>query len=314
MSREERESFKPPEEVLKEAGFRVSEKCCARPSCFDYAARKGKRLLFLKFQPEINSFSPEDSRELEAISSTVSGVSILISKKTREKFLEDDTVYTRYNIFAVTPRTFENMILRNIYPLIQAGPGGYYVEINAVAIRRRRQELGLSVGEMAEMIGISRRTLYGYERGMAKASVAAAYNIIYTLGIPVARPINIFETTRMQRKCFLSRAKRAIAKHKLLHKILKRFARCNVTTVRKAPFDFVLDVPEEKMRVIGGVASDKEREIDRRIDEIVSVSKVIKARPIFVTDGRKPSNKDIPCVCSEEFSKIRKPEDIIYLI
>ncbi len=314
MSREERESAKSPEEVLKEAGFRVSERCCARPSCFDYAARKGKRLILFKFQPEINGFSPEDSRELEAISRVVSGVSLLISKKTREKFLEDDTVYTRYNVWAVTPRTFENMILRNTYPLIQAGPGGYYVEIDAVAIRRRRQELGLSVGEMAEMIGISRRTLYGYERGMAKASVTVAYNLVYTLGIPVAKPINIFETARVQRKCFLLRAKRAIVKHKFLHKILKRFTRCNVTTVRKAPFDFILDVPEEEMRVIGGVAGSKEREIDRRVDEIISVSKILNARPIFVTNGRKPSNKDIPCVCSKEFSKIKKPEDIIYLV
>lgn len=311
---EERERVKPPEEVLKEAGFRVSEKCCARPSCFDYAARKGKRILFLKFQHNINHFSPEDSRELETISKTVSGASLLISRKTREKFLEDDTVYTRYNILAVTPQTFENMILRNIYPLIQAGPGGYYVEVDAIAIRRRRRQLGLSVGEAAEMIGISRRTLYGYERGMAKASVTVAYNLIYTLGIPVAKPINIFERTRVQRKCFLLRAKRVIVKHKFLHIILKKFARCNIITARKAPFDFVLEIPEEKMRIIGGVADSKEQEIDRRVDEILSVSEILEARPILVTDGQNPSNKDITCICSKDFSKIKKPKDIIYMV
>jgi len=314
MSSEERERAKPPEEVLKEAGFKVSKKCCARPSCFDYAARKGKRVLFLKFQPNINAFSQEDSRELEVISRTVSGVSLLISKKTREKSLEDDTVYTRYNILAVTPQTFENIMLRNIYPLIQAGPGGYYVEIDATAIRRRRQKLGLSVGEMAEMIGISRRTLYGYERGMAKASVTAAYNLIYTLGIPVAKPLNIFEMARKQRKSFLLKAKRAIARHKLLHKILKKFARCNITTVQKAPFDFVLEVSQEKMRIIGGVETSKEQESDRRVEEILSVSKILNAHPVFITNGRKHSNKDIPYVCCEELSKIKKPEDILYLV
>jgi len=311
---EERERIKPPEEVLKEAGFQVSEKCCARPSCFDYAARKGKRILLLKFQPDINHFSPEDSRELEIISKTVSGASLLISRKTREKFLEDDTVYTRYNILAVTPQTFENIILRNIHPLIQAGPGGYYVEVDALAIRRRRRQLGLSVGEVAEMIGISRRTLYGYERGMAKASVTVAYNLIYTLGVPVAKPINIFEKTTVQRKCFLLRAKRAIAKHKFLHKILRKFTRYNITTVRKAPFDFVLEVPEEKVRIIGGVADNKEQEIDRRVDEILSVSEILEARPILVTNGKNPSNRDIPCICSKDLSKVRKPKDIIYMI
>jgi putative transcriptional regulator len=202
-------------------------------------------------------------------------------------------------------------VLRKAYPLIQAGPGGYYVEIDHESIKRRRQELGLSVGEIAEMIGISRRTLYGYERGMAKASVTAAYNMIWTLGIPVANPINVFEKSRYQRKCFLSTAKLAIARNKLLRKIFRKLARCRITTVKKAPFDFVINFPEEEMKIIGGVANSKELELNRRVDEILSFSKVVKAHPILITEGREPSNKEISCIRSEEISKIKNPEDLI---
>ena len=41
----EKERVRPPEDVLKEAGFNVSEKCCSRPSCFDFAARKDGTLI-----------------------------------------------------------------------------------------------------------------------------------------------------------------------------------------------------------------------------------------------------------------------------
>jgi len=305
------ENEKAIETVLKEAGFTVSQRCCSRPSCFDFAARKNTTLVFIKVQPDIGNVSPNDSLELEVISERVSAASFLISEKAREKPLEDDTIYSRYNVLAVTQRTFENILIRKIYPLIQAGPGGYYVEIDGGAIKRRRQELGLSIGELAEMMGASRRTLYGYERGMAKASVSAAYNLICILGIPVAKPINVFKKRKDQSKRFLTTAKHAISKNKFLQKIFKKLARCNITTVKKAPFDFIINVKEEKMKIIGGVANNSERELNRRVNEILSVCRVVQAHPVLITEKQKPSNKDIICIHSEELSKIKNPEDLI---
>ncbi|MCL6578614.1 MAG: helix-turn-helix domain-containing protein [Candidatus Bathyarchaeota archaeon] len=315
MFQREREEEKTPEAVLKEAGFSVSEKCSSRHSCFDYAARKGENVVFIKFQMDIDGFSFDDSQELRLLSECISAAYFLVSERTREKPLEDDTVYRRYEVFAVTPKTFENIVLHKIYPLIQAGPGGYYVEIDGETIKRRRQELGLSAGEAAEMIGISRRTLYGYERGMAKASVAAAYNLIYALGAPVAKPINVFDKPKNQRKCSLLRtAGNVIAKNKLLARICSKFSRSRVTMVKRAPFDFVITIPEEKMKIVGGVASDRERTLNRRVEEILSVSRVIKARPILITEKQKPTNKDIPCIYRDDLSKIRKLEDIICMV
>jgi putative transcriptional regulator len=311
MTYVETENVKTAETVLKEAGFTVSQRCCSRPSCFDFAARKNRTIVFIKIQPDIGNVSPSESLELKVISEHVSAASLMISEKTREKPLEDDTVYSRYNVLAVTQKTFENVVLRKIYPLIQAGPGGYYVEIDGEAIKRRRQERGLSIGELAEMMGTSRRTLYGYERGMAKASVSAAYNLICILGIPVAKPMNLFKKSKNQPKRFLTTAKRAITRNKLLQKIFRKLVRYNITAVKKAPFDFMIDVQEEKMKIIGGVANNKERELDIRVDEILSVSRVVQAHPILIIDGQKPSNKDILCIHSKELSKIRNPEDLI---
>lgn len=311
MTYGEMERLETTEAVLKEAGFAVSERCHARPSCFDFAARKSENLILIKVQADLDTFSSDDSFELEALSKCVSAAALLVAENTREKPLEDDTVYSRYNIPAVTPKTFENITIRGVNPLIQAGPGGYYVGIDCQAIKRRRQELGLSVGEMAEMIGISRRTLYGYERGMAKASVTAAYNLIWALSVPVAKSVDVFEKSEDQRKCFLMRAKHVIERHRFLQKILRKLSRCYITTVKKAPFDFVISIPEENMRIIGGLTSDKEKQLDRRVDEILSVSRVVKAHPILVTEGQELANKDILCINSEEFSRIKDPADLI---
>jgi putative transcriptional regulator len=311
MPHDEMKGLKAPEAIMKEAGFEVSARCFSRPSCFDYAARKDKTILLVKVQLDIDNFSQADSKELITISNCISASVLLISEKTREKPLEDDTVYSRYSISAITSKTFENIILRGMHPLIQAGPGGYYVEIDCAAIKRRRQELGLSVGEMAQMIGASRRTLYGYERGMTKASVAAAYNLIRALGVPIAKPVNIFEKPKKQNKHFIGKAGNAAIRNKFLKKIFRKFASYNIAAIKKAPFDFLVNVPEEKVRIIGGVASNRERSLERRVEEILSVSKVINAHPVLITDGQKPLNKEISCVPKEELTKMRNPEDLL---
>jgi putative transcriptional regulator len=300
------------ETLLKKAGFDVSQSCYSRPSCFDLAARRDENLILVKVQPDIDSLSPSDSAELNGISKSISATSIMISQNAREKPLEDDTVYSRYNISAITPKTFENIVFHKTYPLIQAGPGGYYVEIDGPAIRHRRQQLGLSVGKVAEMVGKSRRTLYGYERGMAKASVTVAYNLICTLGIPVAKPSNVLERPAKEHKCLLlTTARRVIAQNRLLMKVFMKFNHYGVTTVRKAPFDFIMTVPEEKTKIIGGVTEDKELHLDRRVDEILSVSRVVQAHPILVTERLKLHNKSIQCVRSKEFFETKNLKDLI---
>lgn len=73
----------------------------------------------------------------------------------------------------------------------------------------------------------------------------------------------------------------------------------------------MITVPEERTRIIGGVAGNREKDLDRRVDEILSVSKVVQARPIMITKGEKLSNKDISCIGGDELSKFKKADDLI---
>ena len=297
--------------ALKEAGFQISQICCSRPSCFDFAARKDDKTVLIKVHSDVDAFPPQDSQELKVIAGNVSAASLVISQRTHDKPLEDDTVYSRYAIFVVTEKTIRNIALQTANPLVYAGPGGYSVEIDGALIEKRRKELGLSVGQLAEMIGVSRRTLYGYERGMAKASVTSAYNLAKTLGLPVAKPINVLGKTRKQRPCFLMKAKHAIAGQALLQKVFRKFAFCDISPVRKAPFDFMMNVPNEEYVIVGSVAVSGERHLDNRMEELLSVCRVVQAHPVLITEKRQPCNKDICCVCMDELSVMRTPEDLI---
>ena len=297
--------------ALKETDFQVSHLCCSRPSCFDFAARKNNTALLIKLHSDIDTFSHQDASELKIIADHVSAASLVISQKTHDKPLADDTVYSRHAILVVTEKTIKSTASQTAQPIVYAGPGGYFVEINGALVENRRKELGLSIGKLAEMIGVSRRTLYGYERGMAKASVASAYNLAKTLGIPVAKPINLLEKNRKQSYCLLTKATRAIAGHALLFKVFRKFAFCNISPVCKAPFDFIMNIPNEKRAIIGSIAINKEKHLEKRVEETLNICQVINAHPVLITEKPRAISQDITCVCIDELRAMRTPKELI---
>ncbi len=297
--------------ILKRSGFQISKRCVARPSCFDFVARRKEQTVFLKISADVGNVTARDSCELRMISGCFSAVPFFISDRTRRKPLEDDTVYMRYSIFSITPETLEDIVFREINPLIEAGPGGYYVNIDGNTVKERRQKLGLSIGKLAEMIGISRRTLYGYERGMAKASVLTAYNLEWVLGVPVVQPFNVFQS--YSSKGFFSTAKQIVIKNRCLHMVLKGLTKLNVrvTPTRRAPFDFIVNFTGEGLNIVGGVADERDQNIEKRTEEIISISRVIDAHSVFITDGEQIPANNIPLIHHEDLSKIECSKDLI---
>ena len=300
------------ETVLNKAGFHVSQRCIARSSCFDFAARRGEQITLIKVLLNLGSVSSEEASELQRISRCFSAAPLFISNQARKKPLEDDTIYTRYNVYAITPKTFGNVVFLQMYPLVKAGPGGCYVSLQESVIRKKRHELGLSVGKLAELMGVSRRTVYGYERGMTKASVSAAYNLEWILGVPVARPINPFQTAP-QDEGFLATAKRMIVRNRLLQLVLAKLARFNfrVASTKRAPFDFVAQPPEGQLNIIGGVSGERERNIDQRTREILSVGQVVNAQSVFITGGKRIPNNNISLIHRKDLNMIKCPEDLM---
>ncbi len=299
MNREE--MLNATESLFKNAGFKISRRCSSRPSCFCMAARKGSNLVLIKVLSDLGNMTLRDALELRTISSLLRATPLFIASNSRDRPLEDDTIYSRYEIYAVTLKTLGDVISEGMSPLVEAGPGGYYVRLDGELIRSQRMKLGLSSGKVAEQSGISRRTLYGYERGMAKASVSAAYNLEWMLGVPVVKSIDVFKPIQTD-EGFFAAAKRFIIRNRFLQTVLKQLILSNfkVAATTRAPFDFVAQPPNENVNIIGGVTQPGEININLRAEEIITVSDVAEAQPLFITDGKLAPNSNIPLIHSEE--------------
>jgi len=300
------------ESLFEEAGFHRSQRCCTRPSCFDFVARKGKQLAFVKVHPNIGNVYKKDADGLTTMARLFSGASLFVCEKTRRKPLENDTIYSRYNVGAVTLKTLENGLLKEMGPLIEAGPGGYYVRLDGKAIRKKRLKKDLSIGKLAEIMGVSRRTLYGYELGMAKASVSTAYKLEWVLGMPVIKPIDIFQYSEKP-EGILAAARRIISESRFLQFVIRKLLQFNfsVFQLKHAPFDFVAKPPESRICLLGTVTYEKEQNFEVRTEEIMSISKIVEAQPVFITDSKKISIDNVPLIHREDLEKIASSEDFM---
>jgi putative transcriptional regulator len=297
--------------LLKNAGFKISRRCSSRPSCFCMVARKDSNLVLIKVLLDLGKITLRDAFELRTISSLLSATPLFIASNSRDRPLQDDTIYSRYDIYAVTLKTLEDVVSEGMSPLVEAGPGGYYVRLDGELIRNQRMKLELSSGKVAEQLGISKRTLYGYERGMAKASVSAAYNLEWMLGVPLVKSIDVFKPVPTDAG-FFAAAKRFFIRNRFLQTVLKQLILSDfkVAATTRAPFDFIAQPPNGKTNILGGVTQPGEININLRAEEIITIGDVAEATPIFITDGKLAPNNNIPLFHCEELEKLQWPLDI----
>jgi hypothetical protein len=63
--------------------------------------------------------------------------------------------------------------------------------------------------------------------------------------------------------------------------------------------------------IVGSVAVSEERHLDNRMEELLSVCRVVHAVPVLITEKRQASKRGICCVCMDELSVMRTPEDLL---
>lgn len=106
-----------------------------------------------------------------------------------------------------------------------------------------------------------------------------------------------------------------IAERVLLYRVFRKFASCDISPVQKAPFDFVLTVPEEDCVIIGAVVAQDEICMDGgRTEELLSVARVINAHPVLITERKGPPRNDVSCVSADELAVMRSPMDMVTCI
>jgi len=275
-------------DTLRSRGFRIGflEYPVGERKSIDIIARRGPEKLLIKVSYEVDNVGQKEAYELTAISSVFGGLGLLIGRKTKKKELENFVVYERHGIPAITPETLEELVDREKI-FVYADRGGYYVRVDGRKLRKKREEMNMSLGDLAYLLGVSRKAVYEYERSKMNLSLTTALKLIEIFGEEILAPLNIDEL-REREKTTIRKAKVTLRNAKL-RRIVYELSKIGVGTVaatEKTPIDLAVK-SEDELAIASKDNVSRPEHLGLKEESLETFSKILNVKSLIIDDLRK---------------------------
>jgi putative transcriptional regulator len=300
--------------ILGKAGFIISERCDTRPRSFDIAARRNNLLLLIKIISNIDGLNEETTKEMQFLSRHLHGYPIVIGEKTRDHSLEGGVVYFRYGIPAINISTMQDYFVEEMPPLIYAEHGGLYVNLDGFILKQERIKKNISLGALASLLGVSRRTISKYEDGEMAASVDVAIKLEEVLDKGFTVSVDIFEKLHSNDS---QKQETAVKQYSNVFSILENMG-FDVMPISQAPFDAVSQTSnrrDENSTILTGVG-EYTRTIVKKAHLMSSISEVAGTQSLLIVHGvSKTKNiEKTVLIDDKELKKFDDKDDFIDLL
>ncbi|MEN2999023.1 MAG: helix-turn-helix domain-containing protein [Acidilobaceae archaeon] len=158
---------------------------------------KDGRISLLKVLEDLARFPKAEAEELKSVASALRASSLAIAERAAGRELLDEVVYEKHGVMALTPSSLERVLEEeNIY-VYQSGDM-LKVKINSEELRRKRSERDMSLGQVAQALGVSRKAVYEYERGTMDPSIEKGEKLVEMFGEEILKAVDVFAEERRE--------------------------------------------------------------------------------------------------------------------
>ena len=217
--------------------------------------------------------SREESKDLIRASKALDAVPMIV---TNDPELYDNIVYEKEGVYVINDRTFENLYLRPKELITLYKKGDLYISLNKENLKKLRSKLSLSIGDVAYKTGISRRTIYSYEREGGIITIETAERLLEVFGDEVIQTVNL----KVMQGEFHKRHREMseTCSRELLVKIKKYFDG-DVYEIKKSAPDFIISTEDEVAVYVDAVLNKRRytlRDVVRKTVESIKISSILR--------------------------------------
>ncbi len=297
-------------EGLARTGFYLSQPHGERGLCFDLVARRDDTLLILKVLQNVDALNEETAQELKGIARTLKAAPLVVGMRSGTGPLEDDVIYSRFGVPIVSRPTLVEFLEEGVPPFLYSAPGGLYVRLDAAALRQLREDRQISLGTLADIAGVSRRTIQMYLEGMS-ATMDVALRLESFLDQPLVLPVDPFALLA-DAGAPEGPAPRLERFERELFQRLQRLGYRVLPTVR-SPFDALSN--HEETTLLTGVG-DADRDLERKAEVVANLSRVVEKDSVMFVERRtvRLSIRGVPVIAREELRKAKDSDDVEEMI
>ena len=270
--------------------------------CFDIAARK-EFVMLIKALTNVDGLIQEQAQSLKAISYFVSAYPLVVSERTNRGSLRDEVIYSRFQVPVVTPQMFECMIEEEIIPEVKAIKGKHTVTINTSYLRKKREELDLSLEKLSKQIGISKKALYEIENQRVNPTLETVKRLEELLGIDLKMPYKMEKVERTYIK----------PKNEFQKKVSLEFSRLGIDNSVVTSTNFEI-IGKEKTSLITGLSKNTVK-IKKVVSQVKGVSSIFSSQKMFVAKRSHENAIDgVPIVLESELPELESSKELSKLI
>lgn len=265
--------------------------------CFNIAAKK-EELLLIKSLINIDSLNEEQALSLRSISYFLSAYPLVVSVKTNREFLSDETIYSRFHLPVLTPTLFDAFLEEESIPSIQSSKGKHTVSINVEELKQKRKQLGFSLQDLSQIIGVSKKALYEIENKRVNPTQETVKKLEITLKINLKKPYEL----QPAEKTYLK------PKNEFQQEVSTEFKRIGIdnSSVYSAPFEIV---GKEKLPLITTLSKNGLK-IKKEATKVKRLSSIFSSKAVFVTKAsRKECIEGVPIVLESELPGIESTKE-----
>jgi putative transcriptional regulator len=302
--------LKSAKNEFRDAGYSLSDNDL-NSSSFDFIAKKNPSYIhekpikiIIRVLSELDLFKKHSSTELQLITHLIQGKPLLIAKFANGKKISYATLYRRHNVPAVSLQTLrmflKKRVPKNTFTVTKfAYRGGIYVSLSSDRFLERRSQLKQNISFLAEKIGVSRQTLYRYEKGTSFPKEGSYTKLTNIMGDDLDQPIDIFEeSNQLSVSSFENFSKPRSQLQKEVTSYLQE-KDLQIVWFRSEPFDGlsideqITDINDNDLRnvesIITGVSSTDDLKDHDRIILLNKLSQFLGKRAIWFDDGEETS-------------------------
>lgn len=272
---------------------------------FDLILRNDSQMIVIKVMNNVGLLTEETSKSMMAISKFLEAHPLIIGVSNRDERIEDGVVYSRYSLPIVSPLTLISYLKEGEEPSVRAGPGGFYVEIDAEKLRKIREQRSLSLGEIASAIGTTRRTVLMYQSGMS-ASVDIALKMEEFLGEEIMQYVSFL--WNVKREQFTTGFRKMREFERMVNREISRKG-FEIYPIRRSIVNFLMEDSESSY--LGGIEEEMAR-VERKVEYLSELSKMCDKEGLLIVKKsvEKPKRYKIPIISYSELERFEDKEEL----
>jgi len=302
-------------ELLYEKGLEMSRPYINERSSINIVARSGDKLLLIKALNHASELRSSCAAEIKKASYALRGSPLVVSERDGSHEIDKEAVYEKQGLYIVHPEALRDYFEGRRQYVYHKG-GRFYVKINGKKLREIRESIGLSLGGLASLLGVTRKAVYEYEKEEMDATIDVASKLYEILNryvgeeaLQAFKPIDILDKTLSIEDKGSRRSEGS--KSRLQEEVALKLSRLgfSIFQFKEAPFNIIAKRNGERGRTLLILTLEafsnkfrEELEVLREVAEVARVKKLVVTRRASLEEG---------VISARELDDMSSPEELI---